>query len=248
MPARSVRFALLSSFPRRACSIFAVLVRTFRIVVFFCFRLQGRKFINFVMLVRCQVPERPVFCFRSGAYVSHCCVFRFLPPRFLVNATRTFRIVCFLGIPGRTFRIARFCSFSFWSTRFSFVVFFSRIAAYCSHLFVRCHPCREVLPFLVLRWSRPGAYFSSSRSVRFALLCFGVFPRCFFWPGSDKMQDWKCEKTHNARRARRGAKQKRIRTRRGAGETGRPGAAKKKQRETHTPGCQLRKKGKHSPG
>ena len=47
------------------------------IVVFFCFRLQGRKFINFVMLVRCQVPERPVFCFRSGAYVSHCCVFRF---------------------------------------------------------------------------------------------------------------------------------------------------------------------------
>ena len=41
------------------------------------------------------------------------------------------------------------------------------------------------------------------------------------------MQDWKCEKTHNARRARRGAKQKRIRTRRGAGETGRPGAAKK---------------------
>ena len=87
----------------------------------------------------------------------------------------------------------------------------------------------------------PGAYVSHC-----CVLVF--FQDAFFWPGSDKMQDWKCEKTHNARRARRGAKQKRIRTRRGAGETGRPGAAKKKQRETHTPGCQLRKKGKHSPG
>ena len=138
------------------------------------------------MLVRCQVPERPVFCFRSGAYVSHCCVFRFLPPRFLVNATRTFRIVCFPGIPGRTFRIARFCSFSFWSTRFSFVVFYResrRIARTC--LFVAILAGRFCLFWFCVgrapgpTFRHPGAYVSHC-----CVLVF--FQDVFFGPGATK--------------------------------------------------------------
>ena len=179
------------------------------------------------MLVRCQVPERPVFCFRSGAYVSHCCVFRFLPPRFLVNATRTFRIVCFLGIPGRTFRIARFCSFSFWSKRFSFVFFLANrgvlLALVCS-----LPSLQGGFAFFGFALVAPRGLLAVIPERTFRIAVFWCFSKMlFFGPGATKCRIGNVKKP-TMQDARAGAPNKKGYARAGAqGKPDAPGQRKK---------------------